>query len=120
MGIIATPIFYLLVMLSSGGGHSYVSMMLFFPFGTFAALAADIPSWLFLSLMSLQFPIYGMILTLAYKRNLLRRAKVILLTIHFLAVVICLIELPATTFEKSHQGSAPTGSSLRASKQLPA
>jgi hypothetical protein len=120
MGVVATPAFYLAGALLSGGGYSFVSMMLFFPFGAFLDLGVSQSSWIFFPSVWVQFPVYGIILALAAKRHLLRRAAIILLIVHSLAFVVCLIVLPWSTFEKFDGGSATTGYRLRASKLFPA
>ncbi len=119
MGVIATPVFYLFVMLSSGGGHSYVSLMIFSPFAALVALALDV-AWLYFALSILQFPAYGLILWRARRKNSYRLAVIILLVVHLAASAICLVTLPKTTAEQREMRGATTGQPLRASKRLPA
>jgi hypothetical protein len=99
LGIIVTPVCYAAGVLFSGGGHSYIAIELFFPYATGLDLTSTIPTGMFVLLVGLQFPAYGLLISFACRKNLLIVGVVVLSVIHFGAVILCLSVAPTNTYE---------------------
>ncbi len=89
IGVIATPICYLLGAFFSGGGHVLYHMILFFPYGMLLGLLVRNISWLIvLPAFALQFPLYGAAFGAASVKDRFRALAIGLAVAHFLAVMV--------------------------------
>jgi hypothetical protein len=74
MGFLVTPVCFVLGAFLSGGGHSFISMIVLFPYGMFLGmLFGGKLFWFFigLPLFILQYPLYGLALGVSISnRNL--------------------------------------------------
>lgn len=78
-GVVVTLLLYLLGVLLSGGGHSYVAMMIFFPFLMIADFTLAPPPGLFLPALMIQYPLYSLLLALPRNKRKLYAAIIVLL-----------------------------------------
>jgi hypothetical protein len=90
IGVIATPICFLLGAFFSGGGHTVYPMILFFPYGMLLGYLFENLSWWFVGLpiFALQFPLYGAAFSAASVKDRLRPLPVTLAVAHFLLVIL--------------------------------
>jgi hypothetical protein len=89
VGVIATPLCYLIGAFFSGGGHVLYSMILFFPYGMLMGLLFQNVSWLIaLPVFAVQFPLYGVAVGAAILRDRYRPLVIGLAVAHFLLMMI--------------------------------
>ncbi|HEX8174977.1 MAG TPA: hypothetical protein VF543_07645 [Pyrinomonadaceae bacterium] len=90
IGVIATPVCFLLAAFFSGGGHTIYPMILFFPYGIFLGLLFENLSWWFVGLpiFALQFPLYGIAFGAASVKERFRPLPIGLAVAHFLMVIL--------------------------------
>ena len=90
IGVIATPVCFLLGAFFSGGGHTIYPMILFFPYGMLLDYLFENLSWWFVGLpvFALQFPLYGAAFGAASVKDRLRPLPIALAVTHFLMVIL--------------------------------
>lgn len=92
LGILITPIFYLLAAFYSGGGHSLTGMFVFFPYGVLCGrLFTAVFQWLEPILIVLQFPVYGALLSWALRRNTFKIALTTIAALHLITTAAGLL-----------------------------
>ena len=91
VGILLTPLFWLLGAFLSGGGHNYAMMVVFFPWGMLLDLSFEGLPWraVGMPVFAIQFPIYGFLLGYAQEKRRAVPLLGILLIVHILAVLVC-------------------------------
>lgn len=86
--LILTPIFLVIAVFLTGGGHGYFQpMFLIFPFATFTCIGNNALTLINLTLAIIQFPVYGILID---KSNNKRMMSFIILIIHIVVSVIIL------------------------------
>jgi hypothetical protein len=99
IGILATPVLYLLAAFYTGGGRTLTPMIVFFPYGVlWGRLFKTTMQWLEPILIISQFSAYGAVLGLAARRNRFKLLLGVVIVLHFIAVVAGLM------LEHFHQG----------------
>ncbi len=89
IGVIATPVCYLLSAFFSGGGHVLYHMIFFFPYGMLLGLLVQKISWLIvLPVFAFQFPLYGAAFGAASVEDRFRPLAIGLAVAHFLVVMV--------------------------------
>jgi hypothetical protein len=98
IGVIATPIFFLLAAFFSGGGHTTAPMILVFPYGMALGLGFSGPlSWWLIGLpaFALQYPLYGLAFSLAKAKGRFQWLAIGLAVGHGIAAALCFAFGPA-------------------------
>jgi hypothetical protein len=93
MGVLVTPIIFALGVLMSGGGHSFTSMIVLFPYGMFLGLLfGGKLFWFLIGLpaFALQYPLYGLALGGSMKKPKPLWLPTILLVAHILMALMAI------------------------------
>ena len=90
MSLIITPVCLFLAYITVGpmGHGSFFLVKILFPYATFSLLAFE-NLWPILLLAAIQFPIYGIILSIAEANRASGSKYSILFIIHILVVILC-------------------------------
>jgi hypothetical protein len=89
VGVVATPVCYVLAAFLSGGGHYLYLMILLFPYAMLLGSLIENISWFVtLPLFALQFPLYGAAFGAASVGDRFRPIAVGLAVAHFIAVML--------------------------------
>lgn len=92
IGILLTPLFYLLAALLSGGGHSIAAAVIFFPFAMLLGLSfKDLPFLVGVPVFFAQLPLYCLILRSAPDGITLAQRLIILVFVHIMAILVCFV-----------------------------
>ena len=88
VGVLATPLCYLIGVLFSGGGHFIYPIILFFPYGMLIGLLFQNVSWLiWLPVFALQLPLYGAAFGAATVKDRYRSLVIVVAVAHFLVMM---------------------------------
>ena len=99
ISLIITPIFVFFTILFTGGGHgTYLPVKLLFPYAFISILLFGKVTSSFLLISLAQFPIYGLVLGVANKRDCFTIAKILVFLLHFPVVVLCFV-IPTKSFQ---------------------
>jgi hypothetical protein len=89
ISLVATPICLFLGLVSTGAGHgNYLWARILFPYTMLSTLIFESITVPFMLLAIIQFPLYGIALEIARRRQRFLLMSVALLVLHSLAVVI--------------------------------
>jgi len=94
--IILTPILAFIALLTGGAGHGvYIIIKLFYPYSVLMMIILnDNMDEIFFSIGLLLYIFYGVILTIAERKGKLRKTAIIIVTVHLVAFILCLVQLP--------------------------
>jgi hypothetical protein len=101
IGILATPLLWLLGAFLSGGGHNYAMMIVTFPWGMLLDLSFEGLSWwaIGMPVFAIQFPLYGLLLGYAREKRRLVPCLIALSAMHVLAVLLCFAIDPKSSWK---------------------
>jgi hypothetical protein len=90
--LIATPICLFLALLSGGAGHGdYLWAKILFPYPMLSTLIFESIAAPSIILAIIQFPLYGVALGLANRRQKIGHVAIALMIIHILAIIIFIL-----------------------------
>jgi hypothetical protein len=100
LGIVATPLAWLVGALMSGG-HNYAVMLALFPWGMLLDLSFEGLSWwaVVMPVFAIQYPLYGLLLGYALERRKLAHFLIALSVAHVLAALICFAVDPKSSWK---------------------
>lgn len=92
LGVVITPLCYLLGMFLSAGGHDYLFLNLLFPYAMLLRiLFNDLAFYIGMAFIAFQYPLYGVVLALFRATG---RYKMLVIGValgHFFTIILCLV-----------------------------
>ncbi len=101
-GFLITPVLFVIGAILSGGGHSLTVITILFPYSGLVGFALkDISNWPAELLLIVQFPLYGLLLTLSYRSRRFVYYVIVLVVLHAAAASLCFVIIARSQFRPS-------------------